>query len=77
MEPNTNTPENNVIEGVFENTTVVCPFRTKTVTTQITQTILEQTITFPECQYAHCPFYNTYAEDSSEKCLRALMMHGM
>lgn len=62
--------ESKIIEGSFKNDKFVCPFRTQTIVTQLTQTIAEQTVKFPECQYGQCPFYYPAGRTPAEKCMR-------
>ena len=62
--------EDNVIKEEFTNNKFVCPFRTRTIITQMTQTIAEQNVLFPECQYGMCPFFDPKGKTISEKCTR-------
>ena len=65
------TKENSkAIETVFENGQFVCPFRTRTLVSQMTQSMTEQVVMYPECQYGQCPFYYPAGRTPAEKCMR-------
>lgn len=59
---------------VIQSATVVCPFRTNVFVGQhLNESGVPeqyQLTTFPECQYAACPFYNPEGKDAYEKCYR-------
>lgn len=50
---------------------VVCPFRTLTITSQLSSQMMEQRVNFPECHYGECPFYRPDGKNPQEKCGRA------
>ena len=56
------------LENVNER--IVCPYRTTTITTQLDEISVESTVTFPECQYALCPFYDVEQKNIKDRCLR-------
>ena len=56
---------------VIEGAQLVCPFRTCTFSTQ-DATGVTQLVTFPPCQLAACPHYNSKGKDNSEKCFLAM-----
>ena len=63
---------------VIQNNNMVCPFRTNVVAGQHLNELgipeQYQLTTFPECQYASCPFYNSEGKDNTEKCFKACSM---
>lgn len=65
--------ENNIT--TIDNNYMVCPFRTRIIVRneldEAGSPFQSQSTSFPECQYASCPYYDSKGKNASEKCTRA------